>query len=309
MSRKTAPLAAFHDTIKIETIAAHRPSAAARRIEVFTASSPRNNSSHELGVRLRPPTAVRASIIVLTILAATAPRLSRAVDRSNLTSASNIVIGFVGGFVSHDNQHHGTVQLARRIQQDVPKDTYVRVFENRRRKRAYEEVLRLLDTNRDGVLSAEEKTRAHIVLFGHSWGASAAVLLARDLRRQGIPVLLTVQVDSVAKVWQNDSVIPDNVTEAVNFYQTQGIVHGRRQITAADPSRTDILGNYRMDYKKTPIECPEASWWYRVFTPGHMQSECDPHLWTQIETLVKQKLSAPDTAAAITPADYLQPTR
>jgi hypothetical protein len=40
-----------------------------------------------------------------------------------------------------------------------------------------------------------------------------------------------------------------------------------------------------------------------------MQSECDPHLWTQIETLVKQKLSAPDTAAAITPADYLQPTR
>ncbi len=87
----------------------------------------------------------------------------------------------------------------RRQIQNFPKDTYVRVFENRRRKRAYDTVLRLLDTNHDGVLSAEEKARARIILFGHSWGASAAVLLARDLRRLGVPVLLTVQVDSVAK--------------------------------------------------------------------------------------------------------------
>ena len=92
----------------------------------------------------------------------------------------------------------------------------------------------LLDTNHDGVLSADEKSRARIILFGHSWGAAAAVMLARDLRREGIPVLLTVQVDSVAKMWQNDSIIPDNVAEAVNFYQTArhrsrpAAHHGRR---------------------------------------------------------------------------------
>ncbi len=124
------------------------------------------------------------------------------------------------------------------------------------------------------------------------------MLLARDLQRQGIPVSLTVQVDSVAKLWQNDSVIPDNVAEAVNFYQTHGLIHGRRQVVAADPEQTEILGNYRMDYRKDPVECPEASWWDRYVTPGHMQSECDPHLWSQIESLVTQRLSTTDTSSA-----------
>jgi hypothetical protein len=214
------------------------------------------------------------------------------------TSASNIVIGFVGGFVSHDNPHHGPVQLAARLRPVVPKDTYVRVFENRRRQQAYDVIFRLLDTNRDGTLSAQEKARARIILFGQSWGASAAVLLARDLRREGIPVLLTVQVDSVAKLWQNDSVIPDNVAEAINFYQTQGIIHGQTRIVAADSAKTEILGNYLMDYRKNPVECPEASWADRFFTPGHMQSECDPRLWSQIEEMMRQRLSGEEAASA-----------
>jgi len=266
----------------------------------------RNESSKQLGVHLRRSAAFRALIVNVVILGANLPAFSRPLDTTPLPShataaPSNIVIGFVGGFVGHDNPHHRPVQLAQQIQRSVPKDTYVRVFENRRRKQAYDDVVRLLDTNHDGVLSTEERARARIILFGHSWGAAAAVLLARDLRRKGVPVLLTVQVDSVAKVWQNDSVIPDNVAEAVNFYQTQGIVHGRSHITAADPAKTQILGNYRMDYKKDPIDCPQASWADRFFTPGHMQSECDPNLWSQIENMVRQRLSPSTSTAAVRP--------
>jgi pimeloyl-ACP methyl ester carboxylesterase len=254
---------------------------------------------------LGPVAAFRALIISLMVLSISPPALSRPVETPSLrpqaAAPSNIVIGFVGGFVRHDNPHHGPVKLAQQIQRTVPKDTYVRVFENRRRKQAYDSVIKLLDTNHDGVLSAEEKARARIILFGHSWGASAVVALARDLRRQGVPVLLTVQVDSVAKLWQNDSVIPDNVAEAVNFYQTQGIVHGRQQITAADPAKTEILGNYRMDYKKTPVACPQATWADRFFTPGHVQSECDPTLWSQIQSMVLQRLSPSTSTAAVRP--------
>lgn len=253
---------------------------------------------------------VRALTLAFAVLSAVSPQLLRAVDSSRLQPSlpSNIVIGFVGGFVGHDNQHHGPVQLAQKIRPQFPKDTYVRVFENRRRKLAYDSIIRLLDSNRDGILSAEEKARARIILFGQSWGASAAVLLARDLRRQGVPVLLTVQVDSVAKLWQQDSVIPDNVAEAVNFYQPHGLIHGRAQITAADPTRTEILGNYRIDYKKNPVQCPQASWFDRFFTPDHMQSECDPHLWSQIENLVRQRLSSRvDTAAAASAPQPPQP--
>ncbi|MGA9389424.1 MAG: hypothetical protein WBV69_03165 [Candidatus Sulfotelmatobacter sp.] len=248
------------------------------------------------------------------ILAVSPPVVAGALDKVVPKPPSNsvpsaIVIGFVGGFVSHENPHHGPVILAQQIRRAVPNGTYVQVFENRRRKDAFDTVLRLLDGDHDGVLSSEEKGHARIVLFGHSWGAAAAVLLARDLQRVGIPVSLTVQVDSVAKWWQNDSVIPENVAEAVNFYQTQGIVHGRRQIVAADPAHTEILGNYRMDYKKAPVVCPEASWWDRVFTPGHMQSECDPNLWSQIRSLVTQRLSPQTTSAAISQSHDTQPTR
>jgi len=247
----------------------------------------------------------RSWLLTLTILAGAMPPLCRAVDAVRpvtIAAPSNIVIGFVGGWVSHDSPNHGPVQLAQQIERTVTKDTYVRVFENRRRKQAYAVVLRLLDTDRDGILSAEEKSRARIILYGHSWGASAAVLLARELQRQGIPVLLTVQVDSIAKMGQNDSVIPENVAEAVNFYQPHGFLHGRAQITAADPQKTEILGNYREDYKKNPVQCREYPWFNHVFTPGHMQSECDPHVWSQIETMVRQRLAssyAPASTAAV----------
>lgn len=245
---------------------------------------------------------IRALVPVLSFVCATLPSLSQAVDAAPSQTAasagtSNIVIGFVGGFVSHDDAHHGPVRLAQRLKPMLPPGTYIQVFENRRRKLAYETVLRLLDANHDGILSPAEKARARIVLFGHSWGASAAVQLARDLRRAGVAVLLTVQVDSVAKAWQNDSVIPDNVAEAVNFYQPHGILHGRALITAADPTRTEILGNYRTDYRQHPITCPDTPW-LRFFTPGHLESECDPHVWSQVEDLVRQRLASTGISTA-----------
>jgi hypothetical protein len=246
--------------------------------------------------------ALTSLIIAITALSLTAARAETESHPSPPVAPQDIVVGFVGGFVRHNNPHHGVVQLAQHIRETLPPGTYVRVFENRHRKTAYTTIVQLLDTDHDHILSDAEKSRAHIVLFGQSWGASAAVLLARDLRRQGVPVLLTVQVDSVAKLWQNDSRIPDNVAEAINFYQPHGLVHGRRHISAADPGKTEILGNYLVDYRKHPIQCPDASWADRFFTPSHMQSECDPRLWSEIENIVQRRLVPEDTSAQTSPA-------
>ncbi|HEV2398500.1 MAG TPA: hypothetical protein VGS27_16270 [Candidatus Sulfotelmatobacter sp.] len=213
---------------------------------------------------------------------------------------SYILVGFVGGFVRHTNPHHGPVVLAKDIERYSPKNSFIQVFENRHRKSAYRAILRELDTNHDKVLSPEEKSHARIILFGQSWGASAVVLLARELDREGIPVLLTVQVDSIAKPWQDDDVIPDNVSAAVNFYQPHGLLHGQKIIRAADTSKTQILGNYRYDYKLFPVKCEGMPWLDRKITPDHMQSECDPHLWREVETLVRQRLgSEPDSLASM----------
>jgi pimeloyl-ACP methyl ester carboxylesterase len=239
-------------------------------------------------------------VLALPLTAAETPAENAAIGRSQQTPSA-IVVGFVGGFVRHDNPYHGPVILSKRLQDDTLKGAFVRVYENRHRRTAFETILHLLDRNHDGKLSDEEKAQARIVLFGHSWGGSAVVLLARDLQRVGIPVLLTVQVDSVAKPWQKDSIVPENVAAAVNFYQPHGIIKGRPQIVAADPSKTQILGNFRYDYKKEPVQCSNLSWYDRFITPGHARSECDPHLWTRVEDLVKQSLAPAAGVVAAAP--------
>jgi hypothetical protein len=201
-----------------------------------------------------------------------------------------IVIGFVGGFVRHDATAHSTVQLAERLRRDYPKGVHAEVLENRNREKAYAEIMRLVDTDGDGSLSEAEKKQARIVLYGHSWGASAAVTLARKLDREGIPVLLTVQVDSVSKHGQNDEVIPANVDAAVNFYQLDGFLHGRAEIRAADPAHTQIIGNFRFGYKENPVACPNYPWFNKVFMKPHIEIECDPKVWNQVESLIRARL-------------------
>jgi hypothetical protein len=66
---------------------------------------------------------------------------------------------------------------------------------------------------------------------------------------------LTIQIDSVRKPGQDDSTIPPNVKNAINFYQSEGRIHERSMIRAADPELTKILGNFRMDYRAHRINC------------------------------------------------------
>jgi len=144
----------------------------------------------------------------------------------------------------------------------------------------------MLDADREGELCPEDLHSSRIILYGHSWGASEVVDLARRLERERIPVLLTVQVDSVSKFGQNDEVIPANVAQAVNFYQTDGFLHGTAQIRAADPARTRIIGNFRFEYADAPYSCAAYPWYLRVFMKAHTQIECDPKIWTRVGELI-----------------------
>jgi hypothetical protein len=206
------------------------------------------------------------------------------------TSPATIVIGFVGGFVHRDDMRHVEVQLVRKLRAAHQDSAKVDIFQNRQRDQAYHAILKWLDTNHDGKLSDDEKSNARIILFGHSWGASATLALARRLEREKIPVLLTVQVDSISRRGQNDGVVPPNVAKAVNFYQSRGLLHGRSKITAADPKHTQILGDFRFDYKKEPAECEALPWYDRYFFKGHTSIECDPMVWSRIEALISSYL-------------------
>jgi hypothetical protein len=202
-----------------------------------------------------------------------------------------IVIGFVGGFVRHDDAKHAEVQFAARLRDRYASAVDVKVFGNHSGQEALRHVLRLLDTNRDGILTALETEKAKIIIFGHSWGGTETVLLARELQRQHIPVLLTIQVDSISKPGQGDISIPTNVAHAVNFYQSNGLLHGRPEILAIDPERTNIIGNFHMTYKDHPVNCDQFPWFARTFTKPHIEIENDPRVWAEAASLIDAELS------------------
>jgi hypothetical protein len=205
-----------------------------------------------------------------------------------------MVVGFVGGFIRHDNLAHSEVQLAARLRQAYPSGVEVETFESYRKGRARNRILELLDANHDGILTAGEKQQARIIIYGHSWGGSEAINLARKLEKDGIPVLLIVQVDSIS-ILHNDRVIPANVARAANFYQPHGLLRGQTAIRAADPTRTRIIGNFRSDYRARDYNCEHYPWYDRVFVKAHTQIECDATVWKHAEALIRSDL-APITA-------------
>ena len=110
-------------------------------------------------------------------------------------------------------------------------------------------------------------------------------MLARELKKWKVPVLLTVQVDSIGR---DDKEIPSNVKRAMNLYQRDpGSIWGENAIEAEDPSITQILGNQRFtylfrddidmsDYPKAAQKAPIAHW----------KMDNDPVVWGIVEGLI-----------------------
>lgn len=202
-----------------------------------------------------------------------------------------IVVGFVGGFANPHDVKHPEVLFAAYLRQRYASKVHAHVFSNHDQNGALHYVRGLLDTNHDDVLSDEEKKSAGIIIYGHSWGASETVAFAKALQHYSIPVLLTVQLDTVAKWGEQPSRIPSNVETAINFYQSEGLLKGRPQIVAADETRTEIIGNFRFTYVGKPIKCDNYPWLARTFNKPHHEIENDPGVWNQIATLIDAKIS------------------
>jgi hypothetical protein len=202
-----------------------------------------------------------------------------------------IVIGFLGGFANPHDAKHPEVLFAAFLRQYYASRIHAQVFSNHDEKRALHYVLSLLDTNGDGFLSDGEKSAARIIIYGHSWGASETIAFARTLQHYSIPVVLTVQLDTVAKWGQQPSRVPSNVASAINFFQSEGLLRGRPEIVAVDRTRTDIVGNFRFGYVANPIDCGNYPWFARTFNKPHHEIENDPAVWNQIASLIDSKIS------------------
>jgi len=233
-------------------------------------------------------------LVALWCAGACAQQLSDLTTPTPIPPGSVLVIGFLGGYDRWNDEHRSVRQITLNLRERP--GVYAESISNHNRQLALTLIRRTLDTNRDRKLQPKEKAAARIILFGQSWGGAAAIDTARDLQKRGIPVLLTVQIDSVGF---HDKTIPANVREAVNFYQhDQFTVRGRTEIRAANPARTTILGNFKKSYSsrssdasqnESSIESPDESdlsWRRKVFGRSHAKMEQDPEVWSQVEQYI-----------------------
>jgi hypothetical protein len=228
------------------------------------------------------PSALRAALRLVC--------LRERVEVANRSIRKAIILGFVGGFVKRDDVKHPEVLFATYLRNRYGSAVHVEIFGNHEEKKAVEDTILHLDTDKDGFLTTAEKEQVKIILYGHSWGASQTLTFARDLQRRGIPVSLTIQIDSVKKFGQDDRTVPANVAKALNFYQRKGLTRGQPLIVAVDPERTKILGNFHMKYEHQQVNCDNYRWLSRVFNKPHHQIENDPQVWDQITSFIDSEL-------------------
>jgi pimeloyl-ACP methyl ester carboxylesterase len=203
---------------------------------------------------------------------------------------NGIIIGFVGGFVRQDDVNHPEVLFATYLRERYGSAVHAKIFGNHDGSKALEDILALL--KKDDQSFSPSRKPGRIILYGHSWGASQTLALARELQRRGIPVALTIQIDSVKKIGsrQDDRMVPANVAKAVNFYQRKGLTPGQPRIVAADATQTKILGNFHMTYEGHHINVDNYRWLSRVFNKHHHEIENDPWVWNQVVTLIDSEL-------------------
>lgn len=238
--------------------------------------------------------ALTAGLVLLSFLAAATEGVARGQEYSQLTTPTPIgpqdtlVIGFLGGRDSWDDDRRAVRKLALKLRARELPGVYVETFENTRRDLALRLVREALDRNRDGTLDPTERSSARLLLYGQSFGGAAVVKFARQLEPLGVPVLLTVQIDSVGL---DDDLIPPNVRRAANLYQRNGwIIRGEQPIRAADPARTEIVGNFQFDYNHNKIDLSHVPFWKKVFRYAHTRMEHDPAVWAQVEALLLEAL-------------------
>ncbi len=212
-----------------------------------------------------------AVLAIFLYLGCTGIRVEDVETKRPLPADSCLAVGFLGGRDAWNDETKGVRQLALELRR---RGIFAETFENRSRPVALAVV--------------KEALPARLVVYGQSFGGAAVAIFARELEALSVPIELTVQIDSVGR---DDAVLPPNVRNAANLYQTDGwLLDGEHPIRAFDPAQTRILGNWRFDYSQPPgseIPLEDVPWWKLAFRIPHARMDRDPEVWSFARRLVE----------------------
>jgi hypothetical protein len=201
-----------------------------------------------------------------------------------LKPGDTLVLGIVGGWERWDAPQRCIRRTALELRALHTPGVWVETVENHKIELAQELVEKAFDFDKSGRLDPDEKAAARIILYGQSLGGRATLRFCRWLKGQGMRVRLAVLVDSYGR---DPYTVPPNVEEALNIYQRDfGPVRGTAKITAEDPRRTRILGNWRYTYGGRDVPMPGEPGIRKWFMGSHLKLEYDPEPWKRVLDLI-----------------------
>jgi hypothetical protein len=198
-----------------------------------------------------------------------------------LRPEQTLVLGIVGGWERWDNPERITTRIAFMIRDAHLPGVFVETVENHKIFLA-DELIRRAFPN---------PVSANLIVYGQSLGGPVAIQLCERLKARGIRVKLLVIIDGIGK---KRYTIPSNVLAAANLYQRSSWwpLVGAKEIRAADPSVTRILGNsqYHYSFRRwagKKIERPGFETGLRwQWMGGHLRMEYDPEVWDRVRSLI-----------------------
>ena len=207
-----------------------------------------------------------------------------------LKGDQTLILGFLGGLERWDDQSRGVRKLAMKIDALKLSNVHIETLENRKRDLAIRFIRNTFDQDQNGFLDDRERNSARLILYGHSLGGAAVVETSRELKRMGVPILLTVQIDSVDLVY-DDHLIPSNVKRAANLFQNVGwILRGEDKIEPENPDKTKIIANIRFDYRNKNIDISSLSWERKLFSLPHTKMDADLEVWATVEQMILSEI-------------------
>ena len=155
------------------------------------------------------------------------------------------MVGYTGGTETPNYSMSGIVQIRNRLQAMNLPGVCAATFSAYDWWHAYGWVrARFGATGRERLTPEQVAAGPKVILYGHSLGGWATDWLARRLAGQGVPVELTVQMDSVGFT---DKTVPPNVKEAANYFEKDTfLLRGRDTICVGDQTKTKLLGNFQV---------------------------------------------------------------
>ncbi|MGD8437686.1 MAG: hypothetical protein PVJ70_08575 [Syntrophobacterales bacterium] len=207
-----------------------------------------------------------------------------------LKGDQTLILGFLGGLERWNDESRGVRKLATKINSWKLSNVHIETLENRKSDLAIKFIRNTFDHDQNGFLDDRERNSARLILYGHSLGGAAVVEVSRELKKMGVPILLTVQIDSVDLIY-GDHIIPSNVKRAANLFQNDGwLLRGEDKIEPENPDKTEIIANIRFDYRTKNIDMSSLSWERRLFSLPHTKMDADPEVWARVEQMILSEL-------------------